>query len=117
MSHALYFNLCIYKSALSTEREAVGEAKIVIRRLTDERNDVHVCEALFDKACKIASEFEITASSSRIVGRQKNRATYPVDNPFDCCKISLCLVFLDHLVGEISKRVVGNEGSFLRHLI
>jgi hypothetical protein len=60
MSHALYFNLCIYKSALSTEREAVGEAKIVIRRLTDERNDVHVCEALFDKACKIASEFEIT---------------------------------------------------------
>ena len=76
--------MCIYKSALSTEREAVAKAKIVIRRLTDERNDVRVCEALFDKACKIASEFDITASSSRIVGRQKNRATYPVDNLFDC---------------------------------
>ena len=37
-------------------------SKIVIVRLTNERNDVHLWEALFDKACKIASEFEIEAS-------------------------------------------------------
>jgi hypothetical protein len=42
--------------------EAVTEAKIVIRRLADERNNVHVWEALFDKACEIASEFEMEAT-------------------------------------------------------
>jgi hypothetical protein len=33
--------------------EAVTEAKIVIRRLTEESNDVHVWKALFDKGCEI----------------------------------------------------------------
>ena len=41
------------------------------------------------------------------------RAYYPVDNPSDYWKISLCLVFLDNLVDKISKRVVSNKGSFL----
>ena len=43
------------------------------------------------------------------------RANYPVYNPSDYWKISLYLVFLetlDHLVEEISKRVVSNEKSF-----
>ena len=40
------------------------------------------------------------------------RAYYPVDNPFDYWRIFLCLVFLDHLVDKISKRVVSNKGSF-----
>ena len=40
------------------------------------------------------------------------RANYPVDNPSDYWKISLYLVFLDHLVEEISKRVVSNEERF-----
>jgi hypothetical protein len=47
--------------------EAVTEIKIVIRRLADERNDVHVWEALFDKACEVASEFEMEASKPRVV--------------------------------------------------
>ena len=37
------------------------------------------------------------------------RANYPVDNPSDYWKISLYLVFLEHLVEEILKRVVSNE--------
>jgi len=41
------------------------------------------------------------------------RAYYPVDNPADYWKISLYLVFLDHLVEEISKRVVSNWERFL----
>jgi hypothetical protein len=45
------------------------------------------------------------------------RANYPVDNPSDYWKISTYIVFLDHLVEEISKRVVSNEESFLLHLI
>jgi hypothetical protein len=36
-------------------------------------------------------------------------ANYPVDNPSDYWKISPCLVFLYHLVEEISKGVVINE--------
>ena len=37
------------------------------------------------------------------------RAIYPVDNPSDYWKISLYLVLFDHLVEEISKRVVSKE--------
>ena len=43
------------------------------------------------------------------------RENYPVNNPSDYWKISLYLVFLetlDHLVEEISKRVVSNEKRF-----
>jgi len=38
-----------------------------------------------------------------------NSTNYPVDNPSDCWKISLYLVFLNHLVEEISERIVSNE--------
>jgi hypothetical protein len=75
----------------------VTETKIVIRRLADERNNVHVWEALFDKACEIASEFEMEASRPRVVVGQRNRANYSVDNPSDW-RISIYLAFLDHLV-------------------
>ena len=65
MSHALYFKpvyLFIWRNANSVllqKRDidllkTVAEAKIVIRRLIDERNDAQVWEALFDKACEIA---------------------------------------------------------------
>ena len=40
------------------------------------------------------------------------RATYPVDNPSDYCKITLYFVFLDHLVKEISNLIVSNEKRF-----
>jgi len=40
------------------------------------------------------------------------RANYPVDNPSDYWKITLYFVFLDHLVKEISKRIVSNEDRF-----
>ena len=43
--------------------EAVTEAKIVIRRLTEESNDVHVWKALFDKGCEIWRD--IKASSKQ----------------------------------------------------
>jgi hypothetical protein len=112
----------IYKSALRTEcefrlrsyttnylqkpdidLEAVVEAKIVIRRLIGERNNAHAWESLFDKACVIALEFEIEVSRPRLFGRQRNRVNYPVDNPSDYWRISLFLVFLDHLAEAISK--------------
>jgi hypothetical protein len=39
-------------------------------------------------------------------------ANYSLDNPSDYWKLSLYLVFLDHLVEEISKRVLSNEKRF-----
>jgi len=46
------------------------------------------------------------------------RVLYSVENPSDYCKISLLnLVFLDHLVEEISKRVVTNEELVFLHLV
>jgi hypothetical protein len=41
------------------------------------------------------------------------RANYHVDNPSDYWKMSIYIVFLDHLVEEISKRVVSNDERFL----
>ena len=41
------------------------------------------------------------------------RANYPVDKPSDYWNISLCLVFLDHLVEEISKRIASDEERFI----
>jgi hypothetical protein len=64
---------------------------------------------LIYKACEIASEFEIQGSRPCVVGRQRNRANYPVEFPSDYWRIYLYLVFLDHLVEEISKRVLYNE--------
>jgi hypothetical protein len=58
-------------------------------------------------ACEIASEFEIEVSRPCVVGRQRSSRTSS-----DYRRISLCFVFLDHLVEEISKRVVSNEECF-----
>jgi hypothetical protein len=54
--------------------EAVTEAKIVVSRLSDERNDDQVWDALYTRACDIASEFDIEPCTPRVVGRQRNRA-------------------------------------------
>ena len=47
-----------------------------------------------------------------VVGSQRDRENYPVENSSDYRRISLYLVFMDHLVEEISKRVVSNEWRF-----
>ena len=91
------------------------EAKIVIghSRLSDERNDDQVWDALYTRACDIASEFDIEPCTPRVVGRQRNRANHPAQNPKDYWRVLLYLVFLDHLVSEISNRVISNEERFL----
>jgi hypothetical protein len=44
------------------------------------------------------------------------RAYYPVDNPSEYWKISLCIVFLDHLVEKISKRIVFPSYKFIKDI-
>ena len=53
---------------------------------------------LIHSACEIESEFEIEVSRPCVVGRQRSSRTSS-----DYWRISLCFVFLDHLVEEILK--------------
>ena len=71
--------------------------------MTDEKNDVHVWEVLLDKACEIASEFEIEASRHRVVVRQRNIVYYPVDNTSDYWRLSL---YLNCLLGLFRGRTI-----------
>ena len=93
--------------------EAVTESKIVIRRLTDERNDVHVWEALFDKAYEIAAEYDIEACC-RTSKRQRKLS----------CRKPIWLqenIILPCFHGSFSGRDIiassKQRGAFSRHLI
>lgn len=92
--------------------EAVQEAKIVVERLNNERGDQNVWAALFEKAEKIGEEFEIIPRIPRLAGRQRHRLNHPIHDPSEYWRVSLYLMFLDHLVTEISTRVIKNEGRF-----
>ncbi|XP_063416002.1 zinc finger MYM-type protein 1-like [Mytilus trossulus] len=93
--------------------ESLTEAKIVIQRLSDERGDDTVWESLFARATDIAAEHDIQPSVPRVAGRQRHRANHPILEPSDYWRVSLYYVFLDHLVVEITKRLISNEERFL----
>ncbi|XP_071148256.1 zinc finger MYM-type protein 1-like [Mytilus edulis] len=92
--------------------DAVQEARIVVQRLDNERTDPNVWTALFEKAVKVGEEFEIPPSTPRRAGRQMHRQNHPINDPSEYWRVSLYLVFLDHLVTEITSRVIKNEGRF-----
>lgn len=92
--------------------EAVQEAKIVVERLNNERGDQNVWAALFEKAEKIGEEFEIIPRIPRLAGRQRHRLNHPIHDPSEYWRVSLYLMFFNHLVTEISTRVIKNEGRF-----
>ncbi|VDI46911.1 Hypothetical predicted protein, partial [Mytilus galloprovincialis] len=89
--------------------DAVQEARIVVQRLDNERTDPNVWTALFEKAVKVGEEFEIPPSIPRRAGRQMHRQNHPINDPSEYWRVSLYLVFLDHLVTEITSRVIKNE--------
>ncbi|CAG2193974.1 unnamed protein product [Mytilus edulis] len=93
--------------------ESLTEAKSVIQRLPDERGDDTVWESLFTRATDIAAEHDIEPSVPRVAGRQRHRANHPIIEPSDYWRVSLYYVFLDHLVAEITKRLISNEERFL----
>ena len=82
---------------------------MVIQRLSDERNDPTVWESLFARARDIAAEHDIPPC----IPRQQHSANHPINNPSDYWRVSLYYVFLDHLVAEITKRLINNEEHFL----
>ncbi|WAQ98036.1 hypothetical protein MAR_022409 [Mya arenaria] len=86
--------------------EAVREAGVVVDILRAERMDETVFDAIFQKEADIASEFQIDASVPRQNQRQRNRANYQVEDPKTYWRIALYNVFVDHLIEEVSSRVV-----------
>ena len=93
--------------------EAMTEARVVIKRLSDEREDELVWETLFARARDMALEHDIQPCIPRLAGRQRHRANHPIDNPSAYWRISLYFVFLDHLVAEITNRLLSNKERFL----
>ncbi|VDI61579.1 Hypothetical predicted protein [Mytilus galloprovincialis] len=67
---------------------------------------------IYLKAVKVGEEFEIPPSIPRRTGRQMHRQNHPINDPSEYWRVSLYLVFLDHLVTEITSRVIKNEGRF-----
>ncbi|CAG2229547.1 unnamed protein product [Mytilus edulis] len=93
--------------------EAVGESKVVVQSLRDERNDPAVWDALYGKAVEIAADFELNPCTPRRAGRQMHRANHPVQDPQEYWKVSLYYIFLDHLVQELESRLIQSEDRFL----
>jgi hypothetical protein len=67
------------------------------------RTMFNVWEVLLDKACEIASEFEIEASRHRVVVRQRSIVYYPVDNTSDYWRLSL---YVNCLLGLFRGRTI-----------
>ena len=77
---------------------AIAESKVTIKRIQDERNSPAVWDAIFDCAVKLAAEFDIPPSVPRRAGCQQYRANNNLNDPKDYWRVSLFLVFSDHLV-------------------
>lgn len=92
--------------------EAVKEAKVVIQRLRDERNDPLVWDELYTRAIDIAATFNIQPDVPRRIGRQQHRANYAVQNPKDYWRVAVFYVFVDHLTQEIDTRLLQNEERY-----
>ena len=94
--------------------EAVNESKVIIDQLKAERGDDSVWDALFDKAEEIARDNNIDVSMPRVVAaqRQRHRVNVPADNPRDYWKRAMYLPFHDHLIVELTDRLISNHHRF-----
>jgi hypothetical protein len=84
----------------------------VYEMICRQRNDPAVWDAICYCAVKLAAEFDIPPSVPRRIGRQQHRTNYNSNDPKDYWKVSLFLVFSDHLVHQMNERLVKNEGRF-----
>ncbi|XP_045215568.2 zinc finger MYM-type protein 1-like [Mercenaria mercenaria] len=97
--------------------EAVREANVVVSLLRAEREDEAVFDEVFQKAVDIASEFQIGACVPRQNMNQRNRANYQIADPKAYWRVALYYVFLDHLIQEITDRVMSNQDRFCAQLL
>ncbi|CAG2189409.1 unnamed protein product [Mytilus edulis] len=89
--------------------EAVSESKVVIEQLNRKRNSIEAWDELFQKAVQVADTVEEVPVMPRAAGRQCHRVNVPAETPSQYWKRAMFLQFLDHLIQELTRRLVSNE--------
>jgi hypothetical protein len=89
---------------------AVEETKVIAQLLSNERNDSHVWDALYDKASNIAAEFDILPSRPRKVAKSSSKPR--CSRSVGLLESHIVLLFLDHLVQEIEYFILSNQDRF-----
>jgi len=92
--------------------EAISESRIIIEQLNRKRNNDESWDELFEKARKLADTIEEAPSIPRGATRQRHRVNVPAENPSQYWKRAMYLPFLDHLIQELTNRLVTNEDRF-----
>ncbi|XP_065939478.1 52 kDa repressor of the inhibitor of the protein kinase [Magallana gigas] len=92
--------------------EAVKEANVVKELLQSERNDDTVWDELYAKAEAIANKHDVVIQSPRNAQRQRHRVNVPADNVPQYYKRAVFYPFLEHLVAEITDRLLVPENRF-----
>ncbi|XP_061173542.1 uncharacterized protein LOC133182709 [Saccostrea echinata] len=92
--------------------EAVAENKVVIEQLRRNRNEDGHWDDLFHKATVVAASVNEVPVIPRGVARQVNRVNVPAVNPSQYWKRAMYLPFVDHLIQELTSRLVKNEDRF-----
>lgn len=94
--------------------EAVKEANVITRQVTDERNDPAVWDVLYAKAVEMAEAVDVQPSRPRAPNnrRQQHRQNAPADTVSDYWKRNMYLPFVDHLVTELSDRLIEDGDRF-----
>ena len=92
--------------------EAISESRIIIEQLNRKRNNDESWDELFEKARKLADTIEEAPSIPIGATRQRHRVNVPAENPSQYWKRAMYLPFLDHLIQELTNRLVTNEDRF-----
>jgi len=92
--------------------EAVKECRAVINVLREERSDDSVWDAIYAKSVEIGTKHDVAATVPRVVARQRHRGNAPANTPSEYWKRNLYLPFVDHLITELTDRLVINEDRF-----
>jgi hypothetical protein len=93
--------------------DVISESWIIIEQLNRKwNNDESWDEALFEKARKLVNTIEEAPSIPRGATRQRHRVNVPAENPSQNWKRAMYLPFLDHLIQELTNRLITNEDCF-----
>ena len=77
-----------------------------------ECNDALVWQALYDKGVEIARDVDVEPAMPRQYGRLRNRPNAPGDTPLWYWKANMFLPFADHMLVELSDRLLQANGRF-----
>ncbi len=92
--------------------QAADEAETLLNILNNMREDVRWNE-LYQEACDLAATFDIPPTAPRVAGRQMLRMNVPAPDSNTYWKRNLYLPFLDHLINEITVRVLNPKPRML----